>query len=132
MTHDDPTIARMHDAIEYTRWQNLAIALNDLTTWGANPFLALEDQLAEHLDPAGITVLDPAEDHHTYRLRYRPPYGDERGTDHGPGWIVEHRKPNPLAPRYRCSRGHYLPADFTPPAADPDTWDDTCRCNPAA
>ncbi|NEC77225.1 hypothetical protein [Streptomyces rochei] len=30
--------------------------------------------------------------------------------------------------RYRCARGHFLPADFTPPATDPDDWDDECRC----
>jgi hypothetical protein len=34
-------------------------------------------------------------------------------------------------PRYRCSRGHLLPADFRLPATDPDTWDDECRCKPA-
>ncbi|GGU84441.1 hypothetical protein GCM10010275_19370 [Streptomyces litmocidini] len=89
--HDDPTIARMYDAIEYARWQNLADALNGLTEWGANPLLGLEDQFAEQLGTTGITVLDPAEDHHTYRLRYRPPFGEERGRDGGRGWIVERR-----------------------------------------
>lgn len=29
--------------------------------------------------------------------------------------------------RYRCDRGHPLPADFRP-SGDPDDWDDTCRC----
>ncbi|MFF5404583.1 hypothetical protein ACFY8K_16920 [Streptomyces misionensis] len=33
-------------------------------------------------------------------------------------------------PRYRCDRGHLLPANFVPPATDPDNWDDTCRCKP--
>lgn len=32
--------------------------------------------------------------------------------------------------RYRCSRGHFLPATFSPPATDPDDWDDDCRCKP--
>lgn len=93
---DDPTIARMYDAIEHTHWQDLANALNRLGEWGANPFLALEDQLGTHLDTTGITVLDPAEDHHAYRLRYRPPFGDERQTHGGPGWIVE-RRDQPLS-----------------------------------
>jgi DNA adenine methylase len=34
----------------------------------------------------------------------------------------------PAARRYRCSRGHFLPADFQPPATDPDDWDDECQC----
>ncbi|MFD5709522.1 hypothetical protein ACFWHW_03855 [Streptomyces pharetrae] len=33
-------------------------------------------------------------------------------------------------PRYRCARGHFLPADFRPPATEPDDWDDECRCKP--
>jgi hypothetical protein len=33
-----------------------------------------------------------------------------------------------MRPRYRCARGHFLPADFSPPATDPYDWDDTCRC----
>lgn len=33
-------------------------------------------------------------------------------------------------PRYRCARGHFLPASFSPPATDPDNWDDECRCKP--
>ncbi|WP_158810552.1 hypothetical protein [Streptomyces leeuwenhoekii] len=33
--------------------------------------------------------------------------------------------------RYRCDRGHLLPADFRPPATDPDNWVDECRCKPA-
>ncbi|MEV5414747.1 hypothetical protein [Streptomyces albogriseolus] len=34
-------------------------------------------------------------------------------------------------PRYRCARGHFLPADFQPPATEPGDWDDECRCNPS-
>ncbi|MFF4746837.1 hypothetical protein [Streptomyces sp. NPDC001268] len=85
---DDDTVARMFDAIEYARWQDLADALNRLTEWGADPLLALADKLGTNK----IVALDPAEDHHTYRLRYRPPYGDERTADRGLGWIVERRK----------------------------------------
>ncbi|MFE1192891.1 hypothetical protein ACFW6E_08830 [Streptomyces olivaceoviridis] len=85
--HDDATVARMFDAIEHARWQDLADALNRLTEWGADPLLALADKLGTNK----ITTLDPAEDHHTYRLRYRPPFGEERETDGGPGWIVERR-----------------------------------------
>ncbi|MGQ5576729.1 hypothetical protein [Streptomyces sp. ECR3.8] len=85
--HDDETVARMYDAIEHARWQDLADALNRLTEWGANPLLGLADQLGEN----SITVLDPAEEHHTYRLRYRPPFGEERTADGGLGWIVERR-----------------------------------------
>jgi hypothetical protein len=33
-------------------------------------------------------------------------------------------------PRYRCADGHLLPANFRPPATDPDNWDDSCRCKP--
>lgn len=41
------------------------------------------------------------------------------------------RELQPKAKRYRCSRGHFLPADFRPPFhRDPDDWDDTCRCKP--
>jgi hypothetical protein len=32
-------------------------------------------------------------------------------------------------PRYRCDRGHLLPAGFQP-GPDPELWDDTCRCKP--
>lgn len=87
---DDATVARMYDAIEHARWQDLADALNRLTEWGANPLLALADRLGEN----NITVLDPAEEHHTYRLRYRPPFGEERINKPGDGWIVE-RRPTP-------------------------------------
>ncbi|MFG3127419.1 hypothetical protein ACGFZU_06920 [Streptomyces tendae] len=38
----------------------------------------------------------------------------------------------PAARRYRCSRGHFLPAEFSPPATDPDGWDDECQCKPRA
>jgi len=31
--------------------------------------------------------------------------------------------------RFRCDRGHPLPADFHP-HGDPDDWDDTCRRKP--
>ncbi|MDX2699880.1 hypothetical protein [Streptomyces ipomoeae] len=86
-TPNDDTAALMADAIEHTRWQDLADALNALTEWGADPLLALADRLGVN----GITELDPAEPHHTYRLRYRPPFGDERSEDGGPGWIVERR-----------------------------------------
>ncbi|MGQ5576050.1 hypothetical protein [Streptomyces sp. ECR3.8] len=86
-SHDDETVARMYDAIEHARWQDLADALNRLTEWGADPLLALADKLGVN----GITVLDPAEAHHTYRLRYRPPFGEERTADGGLGWIVERR-----------------------------------------
>ncbi|MER6492628.1 hypothetical protein [Streptomyces griseorubiginosus] len=85
---DDETTARMYDAIEHARWQDLADALNRLTEWGANPLLALADRLGVN----DITELDPAEDNHTYRLRYRPPFGEERTVDRGPGWIVERRE----------------------------------------
>lgn len=85
--HDDQTTARMYDAIDHARWQDLADALNGLTEWGADPLLHLADQLGVN----GITVLDPAEPHHTYRLRYRPPFGVEREADGGPGWVVERR-----------------------------------------
>jgi hypothetical protein len=78
----------MYDAIEYARWQDLADALNALTEWGANPLLALADRLGVN----GITELDPAEDHHTYRLRYRAPFSDERSDGRG-GWAVESRTP---------------------------------------
>ena len=87
--HDDETVARMYDAIEHARWQGLADALNRLTEWGANPLLALADRLGEN----NITVLDPAEEHHTYRLRYRPPFGEERINEPGDGWVVERRQP---------------------------------------
>lgn len=34
----------------------------------------------------------------------------------------------PEPKRYRCDRGHFLPADFRPPFhRDPDDWDDTCE-----
>ena len=85
--HDDETVARMYDAIEQARWQDLADALNRLTEWGADPLLALADKLGTNK----IVTLDPAEGHHTYRLRYRPPFGDERIADRGDGWIVEKR-----------------------------------------
>ena len=91
--HDDATIARMYDAIEYARWQDLADALNRLTEWGADPLLALADKLGTNK----VTTLDPAEGHHTYRLRYRPPFGEERSADGGPGWIVERRPDAPAA-----------------------------------
>lgn len=84
--HDDETIARMYDAIEAARWQDLADALNRLTEWGADPLLALADRYGDD-----ITVLDPAEEHHTYRLRYRPPFGEERTSEPGDGWVVERR-----------------------------------------
>lgn len=90
-THDDATAARMYDAIEHARWQDLADALNRLTEWGADPLLALADRLGVN----GITELDPAEAHHTYRLRYRPPFGEEREADRGSGWIVERRTATP-------------------------------------
>ncbi|MFI2426541.1 hypothetical protein ACH5A7_21000 [Streptomyces sp. NPDC018955] len=32
--------------------------------------------------------------------------------------------------RYRCSRGHFLPASFQLPPTEPDDWDDTCQCKP--
>lgn len=32
-------------------------------------------------------------------------------------------------PRYRCDRGHLLPATFRPPATEPDDWDDSCESN---
>jgi len=79
--------ARMNDAIEQARWQDLADALNRLTEWGADPLLALADKLGTNK----ITVLDPAEPHQVYRLRYRPPFGEEREAGGGPGWIVERR-----------------------------------------
>ncbi|NUS22712.1 MAG: hypothetical protein HOV92_00590 [Streptomyces sp.] len=90
-THDDETVARMYDAIEHARWQDLADALNRLTEWGADPLLALADRF----DLGKVTVLDPAEVHHSYRLRYRPPFGEERSADQGPGWIVERRPATP-------------------------------------
>ncbi|MFE6634707.1 DUF4326 domain-containing protein [Streptomyces tendae] len=40
---------------------------------------------------------------------------------------TDHR---PTVRRYRCARGHFLPADFQPPATDPDDWDDECQCKP--
>ncbi|GAA2485046.1 hypothetical protein GCM10010406_21630 [Streptomyces thermolineatus] len=87
MPQDDKTIARMYDAIECARWQDLADALNRLTEWGADPLLALADRL----DCGRITLLDPAEPHHTYQLRYRAPFSAEREADGQPGWIVEKR-----------------------------------------
>ncbi|GAA4676713.1 hypothetical protein GCM10023347_33780 [Streptomyces chumphonensis] len=87
MTVPDETAARMNDAIEYARWQDLADALNALTEWGADPLLGLADQLGVN----SISILDPAETHQTYRLRYRSPYSTERDADHLNGWIVEQR-----------------------------------------
>lgn len=36
-----------------------------------------------------------------------------------------------MTARLRCARGHFLPATARP-AGDPQDWDDTCRCPPAA
>jgi hypothetical protein len=35
------------------------------------------------------------------------------------------------AARFRCDRGHPLPAGFHP-HGDPDDWDDTCHCKPSS
>ncbi|MFG3127372.1 hypothetical protein ACGFZU_06680 [Streptomyces tendae] len=47
-------------------------------------------------------------------------------------WHQEEHCPTrkPTTRRYRCARGHFLPAAFHPPATDPDDWDDECRCKP--
>ncbi|MGK3107934.1 hypothetical protein [Streptomyces sp. WAC05858] len=83
----DHTTATMNDAIEHAHWQNLADALNQLIEWGADPLLGLADRLS-----IGEThILDPGEPHHTYRLRYRPPFGDERPDGRGDAWVVERR-----------------------------------------
>lgn len=37
-------------------------------------------------------------------------------------------QPKPERKRYQCAAGHFLPANFTPPARDPHDWDDECRC----
>ncbi|WP_394425497.1 hypothetical protein [Streptomyces sp. SGAir0957] len=87
---DDETVTRMYDAIEQAHWQDLADALNRLTAWGADPLLTLARQLGTNK----VVALDPAEEHQTYRLRYRPPFSEERGD--GDGWVVERRDGIPI------------------------------------
>jgi hypothetical protein len=82
---------KMADAIEHALWQDVADALNRLGEWGADPLLSLADKIGEN----SISVLDPAEVHQKYRLRYQPPFvpdPDNPGRDLPFGWQVEQRE----------------------------------------
>jgi len=81
---------QMADAIEHALWQDVADALNRLSEWGADPLLALADQIGQN----SISVLDPAEPHQKYRLRYQPPFvpDPQNPAQNLPfGWQVEPR-----------------------------------------
>jgi hypothetical protein len=99
VTTPDATDARMFDAIECARWQDLADALNRLSEYGIDPIAGL----CEHLGAKPTVVVDAGDVIHGgavrepgegYLLRYRPPFTpdpDRPGHDLPFGWQVEAR-----------------------------------------